>query len=132
MGILMVGMALCQGPQPQARTMPESDAPMKEIAAINNAAIIYFSWLKQIPTSLRQLGPGEGRVADRNAADLISSDLASGDYHGYRFTLNGTKGGWIVRAVPAQGTPHEFETTYSIESRVSQTRGKLAPRTPRR
>ena len=90
---------------------------------------MYFSWLKRFPTSRKQLGPSGGRTADANAADLINSDLSSGEQDGYRFTLSATKAGWIVRAVPLRDTIGGIQTTYTIESRVfSKTLKQPNPR----
>ena len=89
---------------------------------------MYFSWLKRFPTSLKQLGPGGGRTADANAADLINSDLSSSEQDGYRFTLSATKAGWIVRAVPLRDTIGGIQTTYTIESRVSPRRSNSSTR----
>src|SRR6185295_12061477 len=78
----------------------QGETPLKQLVAINEAATIYYSWLKRAPTSMKQLGPGDRKIADANAADLISRDLASGIQGGYQFTLTGTKEGWTVTAVP--------------------------------
>ncbi len=87
---------------------------------INEAAKIYYSWLKRAPTSMKQLGPSEKKIADSNSADLIAADLASGIHDGYRFTLKETKGGWTVRAVSLTEAKDNVQTTYLIESRISQ------------
>jgi hypothetical protein len=51
-------------------------AVLEKLAMINVAALTYYSWLKEIPSSLRQLGPTRKAFADREAADLIPYDLA--------------------------------------------------------
>jgi hypothetical protein len=87
---------------------------------IDEAAQIYFSWLKRVPTSLKQLGPGDTKIANATAADLINSDLASGVQDGYRFTITANKAGWTVRAVSLTDTKPGFHTTYAVETRLSQ------------
>ena len=56
----------------------QGETPLKQLVAINEAATIYYSWLKRVPTSMKQLGPSDRKIADANAADLISRDLAAG------------------------------------------------------
>lgn len=110
LAFLSTGLALCQG-----------DAPLKQLVAINEAATIYYSWLKRVPTSMQQLGPGNRKIADASAADLINRDLASGIQGGYQFTLTGTKEGWTVMAVPLTAPKGSFQTKYTIESRIPGT-----------
>ena len=118
--LLSAGLALCQGGLPQPATSDaHRETPLRELTAINQAAMIYYSWLKRVPTSIKQLGPSDRKVADATAADLISSDLASGIYKGYRFTLTGSNAGWTVRAVPLSQTGGAVQATYTVESRIT-------------
>jgi hypothetical protein len=118
-GLLAVAAVCQQAPQRPSTAAPNREGPCKELVIINQAATIYFSWLKRLPTSLKQLGHGGGK-ADMNAADLIPNDLASGSYNGYSFTLSATKAGWIVQAVPLSGSKGDIQTTFTIESRIPQ------------
>jgi hypothetical protein len=77
-GLLAVAAVCQQDSQRPSMAVANPEGPFKELVIINQAAKIYFSWLKRPPTSLKQLGHGRGKVADMNAADLISNDLASG------------------------------------------------------
>lgn len=125
LGGLWAIAAVCQQEsQRPATTAVNQEGPLKELVIINQAATIYRSWLKLSPTSLKQLGHRRGNVADMNAADLISNDLASGMYNGYKFTLIATKAGWIVQAVPLSGARGNVQTTFTIESRISEATSK--------
>jgi hypothetical protein len=119
--LFSVCMALCQdGRRPSANPNQQRETPLRQLIVINDAAKIYYSWLKRVPTSMKQLGPSEKKIADSNSADLIAADLASGIHDGYKFTLTETKGGWTVRAVPMTEAKDNFQTTYIVESRISQ------------
>ena len=53
------------------------------------------------PTSLAELGPPpSGGTPTPAAADLIGNDLAGGEKQGYKFTLTGNQGGYIITATP--------------------------------
>jgi hypothetical protein len=75
------------------------ETPFKQLTVINDAAMLYYSCLKRVPASMKQLGPGDKKIADANAAGLIARDLASGIHDGYKFTITGTTAGWTVRAL---------------------------------
>ena len=127
---LLAAIAVCQRDTRPVSTTAVSnrEVPLRALITIDDAATMYFWWLKRLPTSLKQLGPSGGRTADANAADLINADLSSGERDGYRFTLSATKAGWIVRAVPLRDTVGDIQTTYSIESRVSPRRSNSPTR----
>jgi hypothetical protein len=125
---LSVGIAVCQD-RPAANSSLRREGPFRELTAINDAAMSYYSWQKRVPTSIKQLGPGERKIADQDSADLISSELASGIHDGYRFTVTGTKAGWTVKAVPLNEAGG-FQTTYTINSRISQVKAKRDSKAP--
>jgi hypothetical protein len=92
---------------------------LEKLATINVAAVQYYAWLKEVPSSLKQLGPTDKAVADREAADLIPHGLAQGIAGGYRFTLvAAAKRGWIVTATAIESSNDGFKTVYKIETRV--------------
>ena len=86
----MLSSQTAERPATQSRDM----LALRNLNQINQAAIQYYSWLKQVPTSLKQLGPTDRAVADRDAADLIPKSLVGGLVDGYKFTLRGSKSGW--------------------------------------
>ncbi|HEY1342342.1 MAG TPA: hypothetical protein VGF59_32770 [Bryobacteraceae bacterium] len=122
---LLAAVADCQRePQSLPTTATERVTPIMELITIDQAAAMYYSWLKRLPASLKQLGSNGSKVADAHAADLISAKLASGEHNGYRFTLTPTKAGWIVRAVPLFSSSAVVQTTYTIESRVTPKKSR--------
>lgn len=129
--LLSVGMALSQSDR---RPIPdpslEREKPLRQLKAINDAATTYYSWLKRVPTSLQQLGGrSDGKIANADAADLITSDLASGVTGGYSFTLIGSTAGWTVRAVPLIDDDLGFHTTYTVETRITRPNAKRSSET---
>jgi hypothetical protein len=89
------------------------------LRAINLAAMQYYWWFKQVPTTLKQLGPTDKRVADRNAADLIPGAFADGIVNGYKFTLRGNSStGWTVVAIPLECCKDGIRTVYKVENQV--------------
>jgi hypothetical protein len=120
--VVFVGTALCQ-----ERRLPTTDpnvqrTPLRQLVSINSAAVQYWSWLKRVATSLKQLDPGPGNVSDATAADLIPSKLAAGIDDGYRFTLTGNKAEWRIEAAPLNGVKDGLRITYTVESRISRPR----------
>ena len=98
---------------------PSQDAmALRNLNAINQAAIQYYSWLKQVPATLKQLGPTDRPIADRDAADLIPKSLAGGLVGGYKFTLQASRNGWVVTATPVEYSGMQIQTIYRIESRI--------------
>jgi len=130
--LLSVGMAVCQDRRPATDSNLRRESPLKELTAIpeDDAAMIYYSWLKRVPTSIKQLGASDGKIADQDSADLISSDLASGIHGGYRFTVTGSKAGWTVMAV-SLNEAGGVQTTYTINSRIPQVKGRRDSKMPR-
>jgi hypothetical protein len=121
--LLSVGVVPCQddrGPRPISNSQPE--VLLKRLIIINEAARMYYSWQKRVPTSMKQLGPPTAKtIADGDAADLISRDLASGSQGGYQFALTGKKSGWTIRAAPLTTDVREdVQTTYTVETRILQ------------
>ena len=100
-------------------SQPEEALALKRLSTINLAATQYYSWLKRVPTTLKQLGPTDRRIADGYAADLSPADLARGMAGGYQFTLRATsQSGWIVTATPVEYGNVQIQTIYRIESRI--------------
>jgi hypothetical protein len=97
--------------------LSQDSLALNNLNAINQAALIYYSWLKQVPTTLKQLGPTDRPIADAAAADLIPKSLAGGLVSGYKFTLHGSRTGWIVTATPVEYNG-QVPFVYKIESRM--------------
>jgi prepilin-type N-terminal cleavage/methylation domain-containing protein len=68
-------------------------AALQAIKTIHTGQVQFYSEYGRYATSLTELGPPA-------AADLIGNDLASGEKQGYRFTVTGNAGGYVVNANP--------------------------------
>jgi type IV pilus assembly protein PilA len=75
-------------------------AAIRQITAIHTAQTQYMSQFGKYAESLLQLGPPASGAAGPAAADIIPGDLASGIKTGYKFTVEPTKEGYSVTAVP--------------------------------
>jgi type IV pilus assembly protein PilA len=84
----------------KARMYAQETAALKAMQTLNTAQVQYNSTFGRFATSLAELGPPASGTANASAADLISSDLASGEKQGYRFTMQGTPGGYAITGVP--------------------------------
>jgi hypothetical protein len=102
---LSASVALCQ------------ETPLRTLVQINHAAVIYYSWFKQLPRNLQQLGPTDKAVADRNAADLLPLSVTAGIVGGYKFAFLASKTGWIITATPTTSDDNII-TVYKIETSV--------------
>jgi len=99
------------------RYAPET-AALKAIQTLNTAQVQYKSQFGRFATSLTELGPPTSGTANASAADLISSDLASGEKQGYHFTLTGTPGEYSISAMPKVFGSPGSRTFYSDQTLV--------------
>lgn len=83
-----------------ARMQAQEMAAIRTITTIHTAQAQYYSEFGRNAESLQQLGPPAGGQPSPAAADLISTDLASGQKSGYIFTVAPAKDGYTVTAVP--------------------------------
>jgi len=96
---------------------PET-AALKAIQTLNTAQVQYYSQFGRFARLLTELGPPASGAANASAADLISSELASGEKQGYRFTLAGTGPGYSITAAPTAFGSTGSRTFYSDQSLV--------------
>ena len=77
-------------------------AALGAIRTIHTAQTQYSSQFGRYAKSLTELGPppAGGQVGPASA-DLIQSDLASGEKGGYRFTVEESPGGYKITAIPS-------------------------------
>jgi len=101
-----------------ARRYAQETAALKAIQTLNTAQVQYNSTFGRFATSLIELGPPTSGTANASAADLISSDLASGEKQGYVFTLTGTPAGYSISAVPKSFGSTGSRTFYSDQTLV--------------
>ena len=75
-------------------------AALQAIKTIHTAQVQFYSEYGRYATSLTELGPPASGHASASSADLIGNDLAAGEKQGYRFTVSGNAGGYIINGNP--------------------------------
>jgi len=102
----------------RARMYAQETAAIAAIKTIHTVQVQYYSQYGKYATTLQELGPPASGAASPAAADLIGNDLAGGSKQGYKFTLTGTPGGYIVNANPDVYNSSGSRTFYSDQSMV--------------
>ncbi len=102
----------------KARMYAQETAALKAIQTLNTAQVQYNSQFGRFAQSLTELGPPASGADTAASANLISSDMASGDKQGYKFTLTGTPTGYNITAVPAAFGSTGSRTFFSDQSLV--------------
>lgn len=93
-------------------------AAIKAIQTIHTMQVQYNSQYGRYATSLAELGPPASGAPSAAASDLIGNDLAGGEKSGYKFTMTGTPGGYIINANPVNYGTSGSRTFYSDQSMV--------------
>ena len=99
------------------RFMKET-AAIKAIQTIHQMEIQYQSQYGRFAVSLAELGPPASGGDSPTAAGLIGADLAGGDKGGYKFTLTGNAGGYVVNATPISYGTTGNRSFYSDQTMV--------------
>jgi type II secretory pathway pseudopilin PulG len=102
----------------RARMYSQEVAAMAAIKTLHTVQVQYYSQYGRYATTLAELGPPASGSASPAAADLISNDLASGSKQGYKFTMTGTPGGYIINANPENFNSSGSRTFFSDQSMV--------------
>src|SRR5215471_9500675 len=100
----------------RARMYSQETAAIAAIRTIHTAQVQYYSQFGKYAASLAELGPPTSGAAGPAAADLIGNDLSNGIKSGYKFTVTGNQGGYIVTAVPETYNVTGSRTFYSDQS----------------
>jgi len=100
----------------RARMYSQEVAAIAAIKTIHTVQVQYYSQYGKYAASLTELGPPASGTASPSAADLISSDLAGGEKQGYKFTMTGNPGGYVVNATPVAFNSSGSRTFYSDQS----------------
>jgi type IV pilus assembly protein PilA len=93
-------------------------AAIKAVQTIHQMEVQYQSQYGRYAVSLVELGPPASGAATPAAADLIGNDLANGIKQGYKFTLTGNQGGYVINAVPEVYGSSGSRTFYSDQTMV--------------
>jgi len=93
-------------------------AAVEAIRTIHKAQVQYQSQFNRYAQSLTELGPPASGAPSPAAADLISTDLTQGQKQGYKYTVTGSAGGYIISAVPVVYGSDGSKTFYSDQTMV--------------
>jgi type IV pilus assembly protein PilA len=110
--IITVAVPKFQRAQIFARDM----GAQKAIQTIHQMEVQYQSQYGRYANSLVELGPPPSGAASPAAADLIDATLAGGIKGGYKYTLTGGNGGYVITAVPENFGSSGSRTWYSDQS----------------
>jgi type IV pilus assembly protein PilA len=114
----------------RARMYSQETAAIAAIRTLHTAQVQYNSQFGRFATSLAELGPPASGNANASAADLIGNDLSGGDKSGYKFTLTGNPGGYVINANPIAYNSSGSRTFYSDQSMVIRENYGPEPATP--
>jgi prepilin-type N-terminal cleavage/methylation domain-containing protein len=104
-------------------------AAVKAIQTIHQMQVQYQSQYGRFANSLAELGPPQSGAAGPAAADLIGRDLSEGEKQGYRFTLNGGNGGYVLNANPVTYNSSGSKSFYSDHTMVIRENSGPEPAT---
>ena len=113
--IITVAVPKFQKAQMFARDM----GAQKAIQTLWTAEVQYQSQYGRYANSLAELGPPASGAASPSAADLIDGTLAGGVKGGYKYTLTGGNGGYVITAVPENFGTSGSRTFYSDQQMVT-------------
>ena len=102
----------------RARMYAQETAAIGAMRTIHTAQVQYHSQFGRFAVSLAELGPPTSGAAGPSSADLIGNDLANGLKGGYKFTVTGNQGGYVVNANPEVFNSTGSRTFYSDQSMV--------------
>jgi type IV pilus assembly protein PilA len=102
----------------RARMYSQETASIGALRTLHTAQVQYYSQYGKYAASLTELGPPASGAASPAAADLIGNDLSGGDKSGYKFTLVGNQGGYVINANPVVFNSSGSRTFYSDQSMV--------------
>src|SRR5450432_782516 len=93
-------------------------AAIAAIQTIHKMEVQYQSQYGRYAAALTELGPPASGAPSPAASDLIGNDLSGGVNKGYKFTLTGTQGGYVINANPINFGSDGNRTFYSDQSMV--------------
>ncbi|HEX3876945.1 MAG TPA: prepilin-type N-terminal cleavage/methylation domain-containing protein [Bryobacteraceae bacterium] len=112
--IITVAVPKFQKAQMFARDM----GAQKAIQTIHQVEVQYQSQYGRYANSLTELGPPASGASSPASADLIDNSLAGGVKGGYKYTVTGGNGGYVVTAVPETFGTSGSKTWYSDQTMV--------------
>lgn len=117
--IILIIAAIAVPKLNRARIQAQEMATIRHILAIHTAQTQYYSTFGKFATNLTELGPpASGGTPSPATADLLPSDLSSGEKQGYKFTLTATPTGYTVNANPVSFGGTGTRTFFSDQTLV--------------
>ncbi len=116
--IILIIITIAMPRLSRARMYTQEVAAIAAIRTIHTAETQYYSQFNRYATSLAELGPPASGSANASAAEMIGNDLANGLKQGYRFTVSGNQGGYVVSAIPETFNSSGSRTFFSDQSMV--------------
>jgi len=117
--IILIIITIAVPKYQQTMRFTRETAAIKAIQTIHQMEVQYQSQYGRYAVSLAELGPPQsGGAPTPTAADLIGSDLSGGEKQGYKFTLTGTPGGYVINANPSNYPTSGSRSFYSDQSMV--------------
>jgi type II secretory pathway pseudopilin PulG len=113
----------------RARMYAQETAAIGAIRTLHQAQTQYYSQYGRFAANLQELGPPTSGQPNASAADLIGSDLTTGEKGGYRFTLAGNPQGYTINAIPVAYGNTGSRTFYSDQSLVIRENSGQEPAT---
>jgi prepilin-type N-terminal cleavage/methylation domain-containing protein len=114
----------------QTQMYMRETAAVKAIQTLHQMEVQYQSQFGRYANSLAELGPPQGGGhPGPAAADLIGRDLSEGEKQGYKFTLTGTNGGYVVNANPMTYGSSGRKSFYSDQTMVIRENNGPEPAT---
>ena len=101
-----------------AKRFAQETAAIQAMKTIHTAQVQYSSQYGRFATTLIELGPPASGSTSAASADIIQSDLASGEKQGYKFTMTANGGGYQITAVPDTFGVTGSRTFYSDQTMV--------------
>jgi len=104
-------------------------AAVKAIQTIHQMEVQYQSQYGRFANSLTELGPPQSGAAGPASADLIGRDLSEGEKQGYKFTVTGGAGGYVINANPVTYGSSGNKSFYSDQTMVIRENNGPEPAT---
>jgi len=119
-GIILVIAVIAVPKYNQAQMLAREMAVVQEIQTLHKAETQYYSQFGKFAENLTQLGPPANNQPGPAAADLIPSELSKGVKNGYQYTVQATKEGYSVTAIPIAYGNTGRRTFFSDQTMVTR------------
>jgi len=127
--IILIIAAIAVPKLNKARMQAQEMAAIRHIVAIHQAQTQYYSQFGKFAQSMAELGPASGGTPGPSAADLLPSDLSSGEKGGYKFVVQLSQTGYSVNANPVAYNNTGSRTFFSDQTLVIRQNFSAEPAT---